>query len=194
MRRIERRYMTRDGRGRALAVRRERIDDDGLGNIRLVSEQRAQICSGCFRPVVELSESRGLCDWCHARACCVHCVATCEVCSRRLCGHCRLGFAGPPALTVCEACYRRLEYRQVIDDQLQAQQTAFERQVAQQRILNDIESLRLAADRLHFSNHFQAAKLGLPPPPTLLGRVLQFTWRTIGTVFQYAVRSLRQDP
>jgi hypothetical protein len=193
MRRIERRYVTRDGRGRPIAVRCERVTDDGLGNARLVSEQRAKTCSGCFRPVVDLSETRGLCDWCHARECCVHCVATCEVCSRRLCGHCRLGFAGPPGLTVCEACYRRLEYRQMVDDQLQAQQTAFDRQVAQQRLLNDIESLRLAADRLHFSNHFQAAKLGLPPPPTLLGRVLQFAWRTLAMGFDYAARSVRKS-
>jgi hypothetical protein len=94
---------------------------------------------------------------------------------------------------VCELCYRHLTYRQIVDDQLQAQQTAFDRQVAQQRLLNDMESLRLAADRLHFSNHFQAAKLGLPPPPTFLRRVFQFTWRALSTVVQYAARSLQKS-
>jgi hypothetical protein len=84
-------------------------------------------------------------------------------------------------------------YRQVIDDQVEAQQTAFDRQMAQQRLLNDIESLRLAADRLHFANHFQAARLGLPAPPTLLRRFLGLTWRAIGTVFRYAVRTLRKN-
>ena len=192
MRRIERRYLTRDRHGRPLAMRYERLTDDGLGNTRLVSEQRATRCSGCFRPIVDLSESRGLCDWCHKRECCVHCIATCQVCSRRLCGHCRLGFAGPPTLTVCAVCHHRLMYRQAVDDQLAMQQTAFDRQMAQQRLLNEIESLRLAADRLHFSNHFEAARLGLPPPPSLVRRVFGFTCRALGKVVEHATRSLRE--
>jgi hypothetical protein len=71
------------------------------------------------------------------------------------------------------------------------QQTAFDRQIAQQRLLNDIESLRLTADRLHFSNHFEAARLGLPPPPTLLRRVFGFTAWSLGKIFNHATRSLR---
>jgi hypothetical protein len=82
-------------------------------------------------------------------------------------------------------------YRQAVDDQLAMQQTAFDRQMAQQRLLNDIESLRLAADRLHFANHFEAARLGLPPPPTLLRRIFGFTWRAAGAIVKYVTRSLR---
>jgi hypothetical protein len=193
MRRIERRHITRDGTGRPIALRSERLIDDGLGNTRLVSEQRANRCSGCFRPIVDLAESRGVCDWCHARQCCAHCVAICQVCSRRLCGHCRLGFAGPPVATVCAVCHHWLTYRQAMQDQLAMQQTSFDRQMAQQRMLNEVEQLRLAADRLHFSNHFEAARLGLPAPPTLLRRVIGFGWRATVKMVDYATRSLRQN-
>jgi hypothetical protein len=82
-------------------------------------------------------------------------------------------------------------YRQAVDDQLAMQQTAFDRQMAQQRLLNDIESLRLAADRLHFANHFQAARLGLPPPPSLLRRIVGFAWRATTGIVSYVARSLR---
>jgi hypothetical protein len=192
MRHIERRYLTRDGNGRPIDMRYERLTDDGLGNTHLVSEQRAKQCSGCFRQMLDISESRGRCDWCHTRECCINCAATCQVCSRRLCGHCRRGFAGPPALTVCEVCHQRLMYRQAVQDQFELQQTAFDRQMAQQRLLNDMESLRLTAERLHFSNYFEAARLGLRPPPTLMQRLLRFTWRVIVTVLDYATRPLRK--
>src|SRR5688572_17322684 len=111
MRRVVRRYLTRDVNGRALAVQSERLTDDGLGAMHLSSERTAASCSGCQRPGLELSELRGVCDWCHARGCCVHCLSTCQVCSRKLCGCCRLGFVGPPPLTVCAVCLQRLTYR-----------------------------------------------------------------------------------
>src|SRR5258706_11362599 len=142
MRRILRRYITRGPDGRPIAYQFERLTDDGEGRLRLNNERAARLCSGCRRPFVELSELRGLCDWCHSRECCVHCVSKCQVCSRRLCGSCRHGFGGPPVLTVCATCRQQLIERQAIQDQLEMEQTAFDRYVAQQRLYHQMESLR----------------------------------------------------
>jgi hypothetical protein len=111
--------------------------------------------------VLELSELRGVCDWCRFRECCVHCLSKCQVCSRRLCGACRHGFGGPPALTVCLACAERLFERQALEDQLAMQQTAFDRYVAQQRLHAQVEALRLAEERMHLMARFQEARLGM---------------------------------
>ncbi len=160
MRRILRRYLTRDPAGRAISRRFERLTDDGAGNLRLNSEQTAQWCSGCRRPVVELSELRGLCDWCHSRGCCIHCVSECQVCSRQLCGRCRQGFGGPPAVTVCAVCRQRLIERQMLEDQQTMEQTAFDRYVAQQRLVIQAEGLRLNEQRLQLMARLQEARLG----------------------------------
>ena len=129
--------------------------------MQLHTERRARLCSGCRRPFVELSELRGVCDACHARECCVHCVSKCQVCSRRLCGACRCGFGGPPMLTVCGVCHQHLMERQAIEDQLTSEQTEFDRHVAEQRLYYQLESLRLAEERMQLMARFQEARLGM---------------------------------
>jgi hypothetical protein len=161
MRRILRRYITRGPDGRPIAYQFERLTDDGEGRLQLQNERTARFCSGCWRPVVELSELRGFCDWCHSRQCCVHCVSRCQVCSRQLCGSCRRGFGGPPPRTVCAACRQYLAERQEMEDQLSEEQTRFDRHVAHQRLLYQAEALRQADERMQLMARFQEARLGI---------------------------------
>jgi hypothetical protein len=155
--RIVRRTLVRDPAGRPLSVQSERVTDDGSGSIQQTAERTARWCSGCRRPVTELSELRGVCDHCRSRGCCVHCLSHCQVCARRLCGHCRHGFAGPPALTVCAACQRRLLHRQLLQDRQtlfeqdlsrfrllqQDQHATFEQELARHRLFQQDQALRL---------------------------------------------------
>ena len=187
MRHIFKRFLVRDPRGRALSTQSERLTDDGRGWLQLTSERTAEWCSGCRRPVTELSELRGICDGCHSRGCCVHCLSQCQVCSRRLCGHCRRGFAGPPALTVCATCQQRLVERQVLQDQ----QTAFEQELARHRLFNQDQALRLNFERTNLMAQLQAARLGLNKKPHLIMRVVGGVGWTLTKVVEHARRTLR---
>lgn len=189
MRRIFRRYLTRDPYGRPLTVQSERLTDDGRGWMQLSNERSAALCSGCHRPIVELSERRGVCDWCHARSCCVHCIAQCQVCARCLCGHCRRGFVGTTVMSVCLACQRRLMQRQTVQDELMMQQTAFERHIAQQRLFNQVAALRLMAERTQVMTQLQAARLGLNRQSPLRW-AMGLIGRVTAKVFRYAWRSI----
>jgi hypothetical protein len=161
VRRILRRYVTRDPAGRVVTSRSERLTDDGAGHLHLHSEQSARVCSGCNRLVIDVSELRGICDCCGRRECCSRCIASCQVCSRRLCGRCRRGFGGPPPLTVCPSCRRQLVERRWRQDQLTEEQVAFDRHMAQQRLINQVEALRLMSERMHIQARFEAVRLGL---------------------------------
>ena len=189
MRRIVRRNLIRDPAGRPLSMQSERLTDDGRGSLQQTSEVTAGWCSGCRRPVTDLSELRGVCDWCHARGCCVHCFSQCQVCSRRLCGHCRRGFAGPPTLTVCEICQERLVHRQLLADQ----HTAFEQELARHRLFNQDQALRLNFERTHLMAQLQAARLGLNRVWWPLW-IMQQVWWVTTTVVGYAWRAARGHP
>jgi len=186
MRRVIRRYVTRDPRGRPIFTRSERLTDDGAGHLHLNAEQIARWCSGCRRPVTELSELRGICDFCRRRECCVHCLSQCQVCSRRLCGHCRRGFAGNEALTVCAVCYDRLMDRQIMQDQLTLEQTTFDRYLAQQRLIQQVEALRQASERMQIMARFQDARLALDHP-SLLSRVPGILARCVFNIVRFVV-------
>ena len=189
MRRIVRRNLVRDPAGRPLSMQSERLTDDGRGAVQQTTERTAHWCSGCHRPVAEISELRGVCDACRARGCCVHCISQCAVCSRRLCGQCRRGFAGPPTLTVCVVCQERLLHRQLLQDQ----QTTFEQDLARHRLFNQDQALRLNYERTYLMAQLQAARLGL-------NRVWWPIWviRKVGagsiTVIQHAWRLLQRHP
>jgi len=185
MTRIIRRNLFRDPAGRPFYSQSERVTDDGRGHVHQVTERTARACTGCNRPVVELSEVRGVCDWCHKRGCCVHCVSNCQVCSRRLCGHCRRGFAGPPNITVCAICQGRLIHRQTLQDH----QAAFERELARHRLFNQDQSLRLNYERTHMTAYFEAVRLGLVRGPWWL-RAIRGVWRAHTAVIQHAWRTL----
>lgn len=190
MRRIVKRHLVRDPSGRALSVRSERVTDDGHGSVQFTSERTAGRCSGCRRPVADLSELRGVCDWCRSRGCCMHCLSQCQVCSRRLCGACRRGFAGPPALTVCAACQQRLAQRQFLRDR----QAAFEQELLRTRLFHEHEALRLNFERLHLTVQLQAARLGLKfsPGRVSVGRkLLRGAGWVLAKVVHHARRALR---
>jgi hypothetical protein len=184
MRRIIRRNLVRDANGHPLSLQSQRVTDDGTGSVQYTSEMTAQNCSGCGRPVTDLSELRGVCDWCHTRGCCVHCLTRCQVCSRRLCGRCRCGFAGSPALTVCPVCRNRLVHRQMLQDE----QAAFAQEVMRHRLFTQDQALRLAFERNYVSAQLQAARLGLRwGKPRFLRRL----WKTATEVAHHARRALR---
>ncbi|HYE20292.1 MAG TPA: hypothetical protein VEA69_17725 [Tepidisphaeraceae bacterium] len=168
-------------------VRSERLTDDGRGALHQTAEQTAQWCRGCGRPVADVGELRGTCDWCGTGGCCVHCLARCEVCSRLLCGRCRCGFVGPPALTVCWNCQARLAHRQVLQDQ----QAAFENELARHRLFNQDQALRLNFERTHLSAELQAARLGLDKVWWPVW-VLKVAGRGVMKVVRYAWRAVRR--
>jgi len=159
MSQIIKRFITRDPRGRPLAVQTERLSDDGQGRLQLRTERSAGWCSGCHRPVADLAELRGICDSCRACGSCVHCLVTCQLCGRKLCGRCRRGFAGPPPLSVCPRCLLRLHERQVMEHRMAFQQQWLERQRMVQQERARIAGLNLAAQRLRIFGQVQAARL-----------------------------------
>lgn len=212
MTRIVRRTLVRDSSGCPLSVQSERVTDDGSGSIHQTSERTAQGCSGCRRPVTELSELRGVCDHCRCRECCVHCLSQCQVCARRLCGHCRQGFAGPPSLTVCATCQRKLLHRQLLQDQqisfeqavaryrlLQHNQHAtFEQAFSRHRLFQQHQALRLNFERTYLTAQLHAARMGLtlnlrPRRQRLLMRAIQKLSRMPATVVRYAWHTLFGD-
>ena len=189
MRRIVKRVLIRDSAGRPLSVQSEHVTDDGNGGVQSTSERTASFCSGCRRPVTDLAELRGICDFCRVRECCIHCMHQCQLCSRRLCGVCRRGFAGPPVLTVCEICRQRLIQRQVLQDR----QSEFERAVIRHRMFHQDQALRLNEERLQLAAQLQAFRLGVNKR-TRIQRVLHAIGWIIGIfvkVVRYAVNSLR---
>ena len=123
MARIIRNSITHDPSGRPLLGSTHRLIDDGRGNIVSYRTRRSIPCPNCRRQITGLDQARGLCNWCGLRHTCDHCDAICKVCSRRLCGSCRRGFAGDRGLiTVCPHCLKKLLRRQVRNDHLNQQQ------------------------------------------------------------------------
>jgi len=161
MRRILKRFVTRDAHGRALAVQSERLCDDGSGRLQLTHERSAGWCSGCRRPIADLGEIRGICDCCRVRGTCIQCASQCQLCSRRLCGRCRRGFFGPPPLTVCATCQQRLIQRQLVQDRLLLQRISFDREMMRRREVAHVHAMRQAAQRAQHGLHLHAARLRL---------------------------------
>lgn len=158
MRRILRRILTQDARGRVLANRVERLADDGRGHVHYVLRRTADRCTGCGRAVEELSDLRGHCDYCRRRRTCNHCETRCAVCSRRLCGLCRRGFPGPPPLTACPICQHRLMVRQAYLDRLAWQERSFQQRMALHREHLRLQQLRLHAARLRSMGQLAAMR------------------------------------
>ncbi len=159
MRRIVKRADTRDRYGRILAYSTERLADDGRGRVHVAAHESASWCPGCNRPVRDLGEFRGCCDYCRRRGTCVHCEARCQNCSRRLCGFCRRGFAGNTVITVCPTCQAQLHQRQAFQDRLTLQKVAFDRRTVVQREWTRVQALRLQAARMRAAAQLQAARI-----------------------------------
>lgn len=213
MTRIVRRTLVRDPAGRPLSVQSERVTDDGSGSLQQTTERTAHWCSGCGRPVTELSELRGTCDHCRSRGCCVHCLSHCQLCARRLCGQCRHGFAGQPALTVCTTCLRKLIRRQLLQDQQaaftqelarlrtlqQSQHAIFEQELNRHRLFQHDQALRLNFERTYLMAQLQAARMGLtlnlrPRRERFVLKLLGALARAPQLVVRHAWIALRGDP
>lgn len=197
MRRLLRRNLIRDSSGRTLSLQSERLTDNGTGSIHVTTQQSAGWCSGCRRPITNLSELRGDCDVCHTRGCCVHCLSQCQVCSRRICGHCRRGFAGQRSLTVCADCQQWLIQRQAWEDKRTIQQAAFDREqaefdreIARHRLFQQMQALQLQAERTRLLAEAQSARLGTTRRPLIVS-VFNGIWWTVAKVIEYVERALR---
>jgi len=148
MRRIIKRFAATDRLGHPLLTNTERLADDGRGRS-YVSTQRTVVgCPGCRRPISDLSELHGRCDYCRERQICGHCETRCNACARRLCWRCRRGFVGPPAVATCPTCYTRLRNRQLLQDRFAWQEAVFRRRMLLQREINRVHALRMQATRL----------------------------------------------
>ena len=168
MRRILKHAATKDRYGRTLAYSSERLTDDGAGSVNVVSRQSALWCPGCHRPVRDIDEFRGWCDYCRRRGTCVHCEARCQNCSRRLCGFCRRGFAGNAVVTVCPTCQAHLHQRQAFQDRVLLRKSAFDRRMVLQREWTRIQALRLQGFRFRAQAQLQAARLGMARQQTAM--------------------------
>ena len=111
MKSILKRFIVTDRSGRPIAGNTERLTDNGRGRINLTVRRSASRCSNCHKPITDINQLRGGCDYCRIRSCCDNCDTKCQVCSRRLCGRCRRGFVGYIRVTVCPICLDWLRRR-----------------------------------------------------------------------------------
>ena len=159
MAKIFKRFLVTDRLGRVVSSNSERLNDDGRGRTSLTNRRVAIWCQSCHRPVMDVAELRGKCDYCRLRKCCSRCEAVCAGCSRRLCGYCRRGFVGNRVFTVCPICLVRLRQRQMFHDQILMRKLALNSQILRQRERTRIEALRLQAARARMMGRLQAARL-----------------------------------
>jgi hypothetical protein len=191
MSRILRRYFTHTADGTPILHRSELMQDDGAGNLRLTERQWAQRCSGCLCHLLDLEQTRGICDVCHTRECCVHCESRCSLCARRLCGQCRIGFAGTPPRSVCAICYRRMAHRQAMEDELDQEQRAFERWLAHQRLLHQDQLMQISQRRLELT---ESSRSGRTPsgPLQIIATAAAWTVRQLWNLSIGIVRHVRR--
>jgi hypothetical protein len=159
MAKVLKRFLVTDRFGRPVLSNSERLTDNGRGRTSLTNRRVAIWCQSCHRPVTDLAELRGKCDYCRLRKCCSRCEAVCAGCSRRLCGYCRRGFVGNRVFTVCPICLVRLRQRQLFQDQILMRKLALHSQILRQRERTRIEALRLQAARARMTGQLQAARL-----------------------------------
>ena len=161
MTQILRRQLTRSPNGQVFTHDTERLTDDGRGHVHHTTHRTAVRCTGCGALASGTEHLRGRCDYCRTRGTCTHCLASCQVCSRRLCGACRRGFAGPPPMTVCQICLAKLIRRQAFEDQWRLRQAAVQHQMLQQRERARLDAMRLQAARMQTMAHLHAARMRL---------------------------------
>lgn len=153
MKRIVKRSVTGDAHGHVLHSEGERLTDDGKGNIRVTKRRAALWCPSCVRPLTDVKDIRGRCDWCRSkRNTCVTCWSRCSMCNRVLGGCCTRGFPGHASVAVCPGCFAKLRSRQIYTDAVAARQMAMRYRILQQRELLRRHALRLQAARFKASN------------------------------------------
>ena len=159
MRNILKRQIVVDASGRTILGNSERLNDNGNNRLHHTKRQVAILCPNCRRPITDVSELSGRCDYCGIRGCCTHCQVQCHVCNRRLCGHCRRGFVGSHTFTVCPVCLVKLKQRQYMEDQMLMRKAAIENWALRQRQVNYIHGLRLQAARSRMAGQIQASRI-----------------------------------
>lgn len=157
MRQIIRRDVTRDWLGRVLSQGGEHLTDDGQGRIVVTNRRAAVWCPSCTRPLLDIGDMRGRCEWCRAgRNTCVACWSRCGLCNRVLGGCCARGFPGRGTGSVCPGCLASLRRRQAFEDAMASRQSAL-----QMRLLFHRERLRQHAMRLHAQRFRTMTRLAL---------------------------------
>jgi len=171
MRKILKRFLTRDRAGRTLSNETERLTDTGNGVLNLTTSRTATYCPGCRRPVSDVNDHRGRCDYCRSRSLCVQCEVRCQACSRRLCGYCRRGFAGQAPVTVCPTCLVHLRRRQAFQDRLILQRAAYDRRMIRQRETARLQGLQLQAARFRTMAQLQASRLRIQAQMAMISEI-----------------------
>ena len=159
MAKILKRFLVTNRRGHIVSSKFERLNDDGRGRTTFTNRQLAISCPSCHRPVTDVADLRGNCDYCRMRKCCSRCETACRICSRRLCGYCRRGFVGDNVFTVCPICLVRLRQRQMFQDQILMRKFTLQGQILRQRERTRMEALRLQAARARMMGQLHAARL-----------------------------------
>jgi hypothetical protein len=159
MRNIFKRRIIVGRTGRAILGNSERLIDNGRNRLYYTHRQVAIYCPSCRRPITDVSELTGRCDYCRIKTCCAHCEKHCQVCARRLCGNCRRGFVGSRIITVCPICLVKLRQRQHFEDQMLVRRAAIQNWALRQRQINHINALRLQAARSRMIGQIQASRI-----------------------------------
>ena len=159
MAKILKRFLVTDRLGRVVSSNSERLNDDGRGRVNFTNRRVVLWCPSCHRPITDVAELHGNCDYCRVRKCCSRCETACRICSRRLCGSCRRGFVGDNVFTVCPICLVRLRQRQMFKDQILMRKFALQSQILRQRERTRMEALRLQAARARMMGQLHAARL-----------------------------------
>jgi len=80
--------------------------------------------------------------------------------------------------------------RQSMQDQLNLEQTHFDRELARHRLFHQQQALHLQAERTRLMAELQAARLGTKKKPVFLWIFDGVRW-TLGKVIEHAERALR---
>lgn len=152
MTRITRNNSVHNSQGVPVLGTVQHLVDDGRGNIASYRYKKTQPCPNCRRNLSDLSEGRGLCNWCGQRHTCSQCDAKCQSCSRRLCGRCRRGFVSDGAsITVCPGCLSKHRRRQVMRDKMLRYQVCLRQQQIRYQQQARRAALRIQAARAYHS-------------------------------------------
>jgi len=126
MKKIVKRFLKKDSQGKELYELVEEVLDDDSDNINYNKELRIATCETCSRPIENINEIRGYCEYCgNESRLCIHCASLCKVCGRTICPRCKRGFNKD--LTCCPDCYEILLLLKITEDRRAQEKIDFER-------------------------------------------------------------------
>src|SRR5688572_27742828 len=148
MRQIVKRDVLRDMHGQVLLTGGELLTDDGQGNVFVTNRRTAVWCPSCTRPLTDVAELRGRCEWCRrGRNTCLACWSRCGLCSRGMGGCCARGFSGKTSGSVCPGCLQGLQQRRAYEDAVATRRAGDQMRLLQQRERLRQRALLLQAQR-----------------------------------------------